>query len=645
MRKLYWIGITIVIAIISYLAILFLSKIYEGYADSTTVWAKDSNVWANDEKYQKKIAEILSGSKGESIAYGINSVNSSDIKYDFNNYGTQYHETPEQLALNDKNYAIDASGNLYGQSGTDPQESTLYYEPGSYLFGASTYVPSYQDSIYLSTLTGESSVKPIANPAKIESGFCKQYKSSPIKLEEACQATDKNACSSTSCCVLLGGSKCVSGNAKGPFQKNNYGDITIQNPEYYYFQGTCYGNCSGSTLTYASLGPSETNDIYNDVNSKILDSDAKISTITVGNKKKKYIAAEDSDNVQSSSIGTGSYSYIPSSATQYKDTTTTITIPDSPAANSYIDLGLFFPPITGQGNVDSCQPYSLVYYIGNYYNAVSKLNLLITNITYASVYVDVSSTLQAYYNVSGNIINPLYTFNELNKSCSTLRNPGWDISEVFKSAQQGCKTAATYQLPYNNPSVNTTTNTLANCPPTVNISQYTYPFNYMNMTILFDRSNAGLNVGTSPYAATFNITTMKYYLNMGIPIWWGIKINKSFEVQFLSGASNSLTFPQVSDNAIWYNHNLATDTQPPTTNNGITSHTMVIVGYADNIDTAKKADKSTCIFKFVNQWSRNFGDNGFGYITSNYLLAINNDSTNTRFTNGDGPTNSLRVFK
>jgi hypothetical protein len=622
MRKLYWIGITIVVAIISYLVILSLSKIYEGYADSTTAWAKDTNAWSNNDNYAQKITKSLGDTNTSSVS-SFDLSNSTDIKYDFNNYGTQYHETPEQLALDDPNIVIDASGNLYTQSGTNPQESTLYYEPGSYLFGAATYVPSYQDSIYLSTLTGESSVKPIANPAKIKSGFCSHYKHSPIKLEEACQATDINSCSSTSCCVLLGGSKCVSGNAKGPFQKNNYGDITIQNPEYYYFQGTCYGNCSGSTLTYAPLGVNEINNISLDESSQILNTQTKVLTTT-------------SDT---------SYNYIPSSATQYIDTATTITPSTTSSQYNYIDLGLFFPPITGQGNVDSCQPYSLVYYIGNYYNAVSKLNLLITNISYASVYVDVSSTLQAYYNVSGNIINPLYTFNALNSSCSTLHNSGWDISEVFKSAQQGCKTAATYQLSYNNPSVNTTTNTLANCPPTVNISQYTYPFNYMNMTILFDRSNAGLNVGTSPYAATFNITTMKYYLNIGIPIWWGIKINKSFETQFSSNATNSLTFPQVSDNAIWYNHNLATDTQPPTTNGGIISHAMVIVGYADNIDTAKKADNSSCVFKFVNQWARNFGDNGFGYITSNYLLAINNDSTNTRFTNGDGPTNSLRVFK
>jgi hypothetical protein len=267
MKKLYWIGIIIAIVTILYLARLFLSKISEGYTNSTTAWAGETNY---REKIAKKLGESKDGSKDESTFNGLNSANSTDIKYNSNNYDTEYHDTPEQIALNNPNYAIDASGNLYGQSGADPQENTLFYEPGSYLFGASTYVPNYQDSIYLSRLTGESTVTPITNSAQIASGFCKHYKDSPTKLEEACQATDKNACSSTSCCVLLGGSKCVSGNSKGPFQKKNYGDITIKNLEYYHFQGTCYGNCSGSTLTYTPLGASATNDISNNVNSKIL---------------------------------------------------------------------------------------------------------------------------------------------------------------------------------------------------------------------------------------------------------------------------------------------------------------------------------------------------------------------------------------
>jgi hypothetical protein len=47
----------------------------------------------------------------------------------------------------------------------------------------------------------------------------------------------------TSCCVLLGSSKCVSGNENGPIMKANYSDVFIPNREYYYYNGRCFGNC------------------------------------------------------------------------------------------------------------------------------------------------------------------------------------------------------------------------------------------------------------------------------------------------------------------------------------------------------------------------------------------------------------------
>jgi hypothetical protein len=75
-------------------------------------------------------------------------------------------------------------------------------------------------------------------------GFCDYHKYSPIKKEEECSKLDKNACASTNCCVLLGGSRCVGGNEKGPTMKAHYGDITILNRDFYYYQGKCYGNCS-----------------------------------------------------------------------------------------------------------------------------------------------------------------------------------------------------------------------------------------------------------------------------------------------------------------------------------------------------------------------------------------------------------------
>ena len=120
---------------------------------------------------------------------------------------------------------------------------STFYEPGTYKFGSATYVPSYEDSVYLSKTTGQSSTSSYLDPATMMGGACSYYKDQPDKLEEMCLAIDKNNCGAMSCCVLLGGSKCVSGSALGPRNKLNYGDITLRDKDYYYHDGKCYGNC------------------------------------------------------------------------------------------------------------------------------------------------------------------------------------------------------------------------------------------------------------------------------------------------------------------------------------------------------------------------------------------------------------------
>lgn len=296
MKNNNWVMIILILAVIITLVIgLYYNSIYKEGIDNNTAqaetiretWSRDTNAPGKTTKdiklsadaprmgsYKYDLSNVKYTSMTDSGDYekyvGPKPLTSKGIKFNSNNYDVQYHETPEQLALDDPSIAIDASGKAYTQSDTNPQGNTIYYEPGSYLFGASTYVPNYQDSVYLSKLTGESTVKPIVSPAQIASGFCSFYKNSPLKLEEACQATDVNSCSSTSCCVLLGGSKCVSGDAKGPYRRQNYSDVTIKNTDYYYFQGTCYGNCSGNDLAYAPLGASVRNSVTNTFSNQIL---------------------------------------------------------------------------------------------------------------------------------------------------------------------------------------------------------------------------------------------------------------------------------------------------------------------------------------------------------------------------------------
>lgn len=155
---------------------------------------------------------------------------SSGLHYDPNNYDTQFHQEfpPPDDAL--------VKGNI------------VYYQPGSFRYGASSYVPYYEDSVYLS----RSMNAPVHSPAYYSSsaadaGFCNYYKSDPDQLEAKCNAVGPANCASTTCCVLLGGQKCVAGNENGPTMKANYSDFLVLNKDFYYYQGKCYGNCPNTT--------------------------------------------------------------------------------------------------------------------------------------------------------------------------------------------------------------------------------------------------------------------------------------------------------------------------------------------------------------------------------------------------------------
>jgi hypothetical protein len=142
-----------------------------------------------------------------------------------------------------KYWMFDSEGKLIEVNTESNKSPILYYIPGAYKFGASNYVPNYEDSVYLSRTTRESQLAPVVNTASQLGGFCTQYAGNTIKLEEKCAAQDLNACASTSCCVLLGGQKCVAGGENGPKNVANYSDYNLMNRDFYYYQGKCYGNC------------------------------------------------------------------------------------------------------------------------------------------------------------------------------------------------------------------------------------------------------------------------------------------------------------------------------------------------------------------------------------------------------------------
>ena len=177
-----------------------------------------------------------------------NKVSSSN--YNSNNYDITYHADPLKEKQGDESSAgpgkmwVKIDGKLVSVPYNDVSNTTLYNSPGTYQFNSASYVPNYEESVFLSKLTNEPTTAKVSNLPVNEQGFCESTKSSVIERDAKCNALDKNVCSSTSCCVLLGGEKCVAGDASGPSVKSNYSDTTIINRDYYYYQGKCYGNCS-----------------------------------------------------------------------------------------------------------------------------------------------------------------------------------------------------------------------------------------------------------------------------------------------------------------------------------------------------------------------------------------------------------------
>ena len=117
-------------------------------------------------------------------------------------------------------------------------------------YKSSNFVPTYEDSVFLSRLSEISHSKPVNDNNSANSGFCDFHKHNPLLIEHKCIGLNKDVCASTNCCVLLGGSKCVSGNENGPFMKSNYNDSSIKNNDHYYRDGKCYGNCPGNEKIY-----------------------------------------------------------------------------------------------------------------------------------------------------------------------------------------------------------------------------------------------------------------------------------------------------------------------------------------------------------------------------------------------------------
>jgi len=79
-------------------------------------------------------------------------------KYNSDNYDLLYHDSEETIKYQSGLYGsefgttmiLDSCGNKILIPYSQVQGYPIYYKPGSYKYGASTYIPNYEDSVFLS---------------------------------------------------------------------------------------------------------------------------------------------------------------------------------------------------------------------------------------------------------------------------------------------------------------------------------------------------------------------------------------------------------------------------------------------------------------------------------------------------------------
>ena len=180
----------------------------------------------------------------------------SKTNYNSNNLNVEYHDSAEDIQ---KQMGTDPSANLImvlDKSGklvqipiSNTANDTTFYEEANLRYEPSNFVPTYEDTIYFSKLTGLGYQKPIYGTDSQWGGFCSFNKDFPDKIEEKCGKLDGDTCASTSCCVFIGG-KCVAGNKNGPNKKYHYQQHDTGRKDKYFFMGKCYGNCVDDQSNY-----------------------------------------------------------------------------------------------------------------------------------------------------------------------------------------------------------------------------------------------------------------------------------------------------------------------------------------------------------------------------------------------------------
>jgi hypothetical protein len=135
-----------------------------------------------------------------------------------------------------------------------------FYAPGTYMYGADNYVPSYATSVLLSPMLGVNApLRPVRGEGQgggrsmgvVNSVCSPDSGASVLDMEAYCQQLSSEEVSNKECCVALGGNYAMAGNDQGPYNRAVYTNPMIaEGKDYYIHLGKCYGNCPNSYGTY-----------------------------------------------------------------------------------------------------------------------------------------------------------------------------------------------------------------------------------------------------------------------------------------------------------------------------------------------------------------------------------------------------------
>lgn len=102
----------------------------------------------------------------------MNSNTTSNSSYNSNNFDITYHANPIPKTENNEftgagKMWVDISGRLVAIPYSDVTNTTLYYSQDDYIYNSASYVPNYEESVFLSSLTNLPTTTTTEKPQKI----------------------------------------------------------------------------------------------------------------------------------------------------------------------------------------------------------------------------------------------------------------------------------------------------------------------------------------------------------------------------------------------------------------------------------------------------------------------------------------------